>query len=455
LKPKDRTLLLIAMSGVRVRDKELLALGMTLPGFVERSEVIASLPSLSLLTLAAYTPEHWEITYLEIDELDLEHTNAIVNKSFDLIGISAFTARILDAYRLADELRKCGQRVVLGGTHVSVMPEEASQHADAIVVGEGEAVWETLLNDFEDDSLKKVYRSREVTPLYHLRASKIPRYDLLDITKYNRITLQTTRGCPLDCSFCGASRLISKYKIKPIQNIRRELEAIVNLWKKPFIELADDNTFYDKKWGKELATLFSEFQIRWFTETDISIADDDELLGALAESGCAQVLIGLESSVPESLKGVDGKNWKLKQFDSYLQKIEKIQSYGISVNGCFILGFDSDDVSIFNSTAEFVTASSLSEVQITLLTPFPGTRLYRELRDDGRLIEEVFWDKCTLFDTTFHPKRMSVDELGAGFRWLMQKLYSDEEHLKRKRKFRQCMRVSRDTRSAPKTEPVE
>ncbi len=446
MKHRDRKLLLIAMSGVRVKDKELLELGMTLPGFVERSKVIASLPSLSLLTVAAYTPENWDICYREIDELDLQNVDAITKEGFDVIGISAFTARILDAYALSDKLRECGQTVVLGGLHVSVLPLEATLHADAIVVGEAELIWETLLKDYEQNKLAKIYSSKDLKQRYHLRDSKIPRYDLLDIEKYNRITLQTTRGCPIDCTFCAASRLISKYKIKPIEKIRQELETIVSLWSKPFIELADDNTFYDKKWGRELAKLFSEFQIRWFTETDISIADDEFLLESLAKSGCAQVLVGLESSTSKSLKELDARSWKYKQYETYLTKIDKIQSFGISVNGCFILGFDSDDSKIFEETAEFVSSSNLAEVQITMLTPFPGTKLYQDLDSADRLIEKVFWDKCTLFDATFHPNLMSIDELSSGFRWLMKKLYSDEQHLRRKRNFKRCIRAAKSIR---------
>lgn len=432
------------MSGVRVRDKEMLSLGMTLPGFVERSKTIASLPSLSLLTLAAHTPEHWDTSYLEIDELtDVE---SIIDLHYDLIAISALTARIDDAYALAGTLRAHGQIVVLGGLHVSVLPLEASRHADAVVVGEGEPVWPILLEDLEGGRLKKLYRAREVHGNYRLRDSRTPRYDLLDIGRYNRITLQTTRGCPIGCSFCAASRLISPYKTKPIGKIRTELEEIMSLWQKPFIELADDNTFFDKRWGRQLAKLFSEYRLRWFTETDISIADDEELLESLARGGCAQLLIGLESSAPASLEGLDSKNWKFRQFETYLRKIEKIQSYGISVNGCLILGFDSDDCSVFESTYEFVSASKLSEVQITLLTPFPGTPLYESLDRSGRLIEKTFWDRCTLFDTTFHPKLMTVDELASGFRWLMQKLYAQKEYQKRRDKFRECVRVGRKVR---------
>ncbi len=437
---QEYSLLLIAMSGVRVKDKELLELGMTLPGFVERSKVIASLPSLSLLTIAAHTSEHWNVTYREVDDLDLSALDDLYNHRYDLIGISAFTARIFDAYLLADTLRKSGNTVVLGGLHVSAIPEEAQQHADSIVIGEAEPVWSILLQDFENGNLKKVYRSDNLQKKFRFHDSKIPRYDLLDVERYNRITLQTTRGCPIDCTFCAASKLISKYKIKPLAKIRSELEAILAIWPKPFIELADDNTFFDKRWGLELATLFTEYRIRWFTETDISVADHPELLEKLALSGCAQLLIGLESAAPNSLSGIDARNWKQNQFESYQRKIEAIQSYGISVNGCFILGFDSDDTSIFELTEQFVAASSLSEVQITLLTPFPGTTLYRELEKADRLLEKVFWDKCTLFDTTFHPKLMSTDELSSGFKWLMQKLYSDQAYAKRRKNFRGCLK---------------
>jgi radical SAM superfamily enzyme YgiQ (UPF0313 family) len=439
----ERNLLLIAMSGVRVKDKQLLELGMTLPGFVERSKVIASLPSLSLLTVAAYTPENWQVTYREIDELS--ECDLACFKGFDLVGISAFTARILDAYDVADTLRQLGVTVVIGGLHASVLPDEVLKHADSVVVGEAELVWEELILDLEAGSLRKVYRSREAKSKFDLAHSRIPRYDLLDVEKYNRITLQTSRGCPLDCSFCAASRLISTYKVKPLKNIRQEIEAILSILSKPFIELADDNTFLNKKWSKELAVLFAEYPIKWFTETDISVADSDELLELLAQSGCAQLLIGFESSLPDSLRGLDAKNWKYHQYDSYLKKIEKIQSYGISVNGCFVIGFDSDDVDIFELTESFVVGSSLAEVQITLLTPFPGTDLQRRLESEGRLLEPVYWDKCTLFDVTYHPKQMTVDELSSGFRELMASLYSDERYRQRRLNFRQCLKSKRST----------
>jgi radical SAM superfamily enzyme YgiQ (UPF0313 family) len=237
--------------------------------------------------------------------------------------------------------------------------------------------------------------------------------------------------------------LISAYKIKPLEQVRRELEAILEIWPKPFIELADDNTFANKTWARGLAALLAEYGIPWFTETDISVADDDELLGLLAESNCAQLLIGLESTKPESLYGIDGRHWKYGQRSGYLDKIAKIRSYGVPVNGCFILGFDTDDAGVFERTRDFVLESELADVQITLLTPFPGTALYRRLQAQGRLLKPVYWDECTLFDVTFQPQHMSVEELEGNFRGLMAELYAPDVVDRRKKITRDCVRIRR------------
>ena len=426
------------MSGVRVRDQELLRLGMTLPGFVERSRVIASLPSLGLLTIAGLTPAHWEVVYREADEAP------VVEDRFDLVAISSLSARVLEAYALADRLRAGGTKVVLGGLHVSALPREAMAHADAVVQGEGEAVWPTLLRDLEEGRLRPLYSSFDPSArAFRMEEAPIPRYDLLDPSQYNRLPLQTTRGCPLDCSFCAASRLISPYRRKPIDRVRRELEAILAIWPRPFIELADDNTFVDKRWGKDLARALSEYPVRWFTETDLSVADDEDLLDLLAGSGCAQLLIGLESSRREALRGVDGRDWKHSRWEDYAERIRRIQSRGISVNGCFVLGFDGDDAGVFERTREFVREIGLAEVQITVLTPFPGTALHEQLEREGRLLSPVYWDRCTLFDVTFRPAGMGVDELEGGFRSLMVDLYGSEEVGRRKKLFRECVRAAR------------
>jgi len=429
------------MSGVRVYNKKLMKLGLTLPGFVERSKVIASLPSLGLLTIAAHTPPNWEVIYKELDEYSDDDIVNIINEKPDLIAFSSLTARINETYVLADKFRQHNIKVAIGGLHVSALPEEAKPHADTVIQGEGEIIWNELLNDSENGQLKPFYSSlTSKNYIYHFDSDKVPRYDLLNIENYNRLTLQTTRGCPLHCMFCAASRTISSYKKKPISQIERELEKIFEIWKRPFIELADDNTFVDKQWSKELLRLFIKHPMKWFTETDISIAQDDELLELLAASNCAQVLIGLEASQSKILNGIDRNNWKLRQFDGYLRSIEKIQSYGISVNGCFILGFDTDTPETFKHTEQFIRDSNLSEVQITLLTPFPGTDLHRQLKQENRLLADNYWDKCTLFDVTFIPKNFSVDELEHSFQELMLAVYDDQTVQHRKEKYKQVLR---------------
>lgn len=432
------------MSGVRVYDQELLSIGLTLPGFVERSRVIASLPSLGLLTLAAHTPEHWEIEYREYDELPTDSADQICQQGFGVVAISALTARIDDTYVLSAELRARGMLVILGGLHVSAMPDEAASHADIIVKGEGERVWAQLLSDLERGCHHSIYDSSVLAAESHFHQEHpVPRYDLLDLDRYNRLTLQTTRGCPLHCSFCAASRTISPYRKKSLVQVRRELEAILKLWPRPFIELADDNTFVDKRWSRELVALLSEYPLKWFTESDISLADDETLLKLLAKSGCAQVLIGLESAASESMTGLDTQSWKSRRHRDYAEKVRKIQDHGISVNGCFILGFDQDGPDIFARTLDYIESLQLAEVQITLLTPFPGTSLRQQLLEEGRFCPGVTWSQYTLFDLTFRSARMSEDAMRSGFHELMKSVYSEERVNARRKIFQTCIRQSR------------
>ncbi|WP_438037951.1 B12-binding domain-containing radical SAM protein [Sorangium sp. So ce128] len=447
---RSRRALLLAMSGVRVKDEELARLGLTLPGFVERSEVIASLPSLGLLTIAAHTPEGWEVEYRELDAIADADVARIVDGRYDVVAISSLAARALDAYALADRLRAEGVTVVLGGLHASALPDEAAQHADSVVQGEGELLWPALLQELDEGRLRPLYSARSgAWPAFQIEGARVPRYDLLDVARYNRFTLQATRGCPLACTFCAASRLISPYKRKPIPLIRRELDAIIEVWPQPFIELADDNTFVQKPWARELARLFVDYNARrtrpiaWFTETDISVADDPELLDLLAESNCAELLIGLESVNPTALRAAEPRGFKAAERARYVDSVGRIQERGIPVNGCFVLGFDEDDDGVFERTLAFARECDLAEVQITVLTPFPGTALHRALEVQGRLLRPVFWDACTLFDVTFRPARMSVEELEQGFRWLMSELYSPGETARRRSRFRRATRARR------------
>jgi radical SAM superfamily enzyme YgiQ (UPF0313 family) len=431
----------IAMSGVRAWDAELLALGLSMPGFVERKEVIAQLPSLGLLTLAGLTPTSDDLSYHEIFDYSQQPAP---DDDFDLVAISSFTAQIEDAYRLADHYRSLGVQVVLGGLHVSSLPDEALAHADAIVVGEAEEVWPQLLHDARSGTLRPIYRP---TRPWSLADSPVPRFELLDPDKYNRITVQTSRGCPWKCDFCASSILIApKYQTKPVANVLAEIRRIKSLWNRPFIEFADDNTFVNKVYSKELMRALIPEGLRFFTETDISFGDDPELIALARDAGCKQVLIGLESPFALGLDGMELQtNWKLKQLDRYQRTIDSIQSAGITVNGCFILGLDGHTPAVFEAVVDFVKKSGLYEVQITVQTPFPGTPLYDRLQREGRLFVDRFWDKCTLFDQTHNPTGMTSAELRAGLIHVSQSLYHESATRQRREHFFEQLRTRQST----------
>ncbi len=429
----------IAMSGVRAHNAELTQLGLTLPGFVDRNRIIASLPSLGLLTLAGITPSNFAVAYHEITDVK----QSGFPDDLDLVAISTFTAQFNEALAVADHYRRRGVPVVMGGITVSSLVDEALQHCTSVVIGEGEPLWLDVLRDFDRGVLRPRYVQSQPGQ-FDLSAAPMPQFDLLDPDKYNRITVQTSRGCPHRCEFCASSILLtSRYKVKPVEKILAEIHAIKRIWPRPFIEFADDNSFVNREHSKRLLRALIPEQLRWFTEADVKIAEDDELLGLMRDSGCQQVLIGLESPRRRSLEGMDlNSNWKARQQDHYAAAIAKIQSYGITVNGCFILGLDADTLDIFDDVLGFVRESGLYEVQVTFQTAFPGTPLYARLLRESRIIQPGAWDLCTLFDINFRPRNMTVEQLQSGFLKLVKELYSAEETHRRRREFKRRLRRS-------------
>ena len=428
----------LAMSGIRAHDPELLKLGLTLPGFVERSKVIASLPSLGLLYLAACTRAGHELRYFEAES---DRTEPKEIYDCDLVAISTFSAQVFEAYAIADRLRAAGVKVAMGGLHVSVCPQEAAKHADYVIIGEGENVWPMVVTAAGRNAPPRTFDSIDF-PLVDAGELPVPRYDLLDDRPYNRFTVQTSRGCPWRCDFCASNVMLGRrYRKRPVDQVVRDIRAIQALRSHPFIEFADDNTFVDKQWGKELCRAIAPLRIKWFTETDITVADDPELLELMREAGCRQVLIGLESPAQSPLQGIELRaNAKAKWQPRYLDRLRRIQDHGITVNGCFILGLDGHDAGIFEQLLEFALEVPLFDVQITVLTPFPGTPLYERLLREGRIIEPDRWDLCTLFDVNYRPTHMSADELRQGMRWLTRGLYSAQTTEQRRRPFFQSLR---------------
>jgi radical SAM superfamily enzyme YgiQ (UPF0313 family) len=423
----------LAMSGLRAHDPKLLELGMSLPGVREREKVLRGLPSLGLLYLAACTPPGHELRYFEAEGDGREPDEVY---SCDLVAISTFSAQVFEAYAVADRLRAAGVRVAMGGLHVSVRPEEAKAHADHIFLGEGERTWAAAVRAIAAGEPARLWDAAEF-PLLDVRALPVPRYDLLQPGRYSRFPVQTTRGCPWRCDFCASNVMLGEaYRKRPVADVVRDVQAIRQLHPHPFVEFADDNTFVDHGWGKELCRALVPLGVKWFTETDISVADDPELLALMWKSRCRQVLIGLESPERGALEGVELRsNFKARRWPTYIEALRRIQAEGITVNGCFILGLDRHTPDIFEQVLEFATEVPLYDVQITVLTSFPGTPLYDRLFREGRILYPDRWDRCTLFDVNFRPKGMTVEELREGVYWLAERLYGGECQAARRKPF--------------------
>jgi len=411
---------LIAMSGVRAHDEELTALGLSLPGFVERGKTIASLPSLGLLTLAALTDDRFDVDYYEVD--DIAEMDPLPD--CDLAALSTFSAQVKEAYALANRFRMAETATVIGGLHVTTRPDEALMHCDAVVIGEGEPVWQQVLDDASAGTLSGVYQS---DGSYDLKDAPIPRYDLLNPDRYNRLTAQTQRGCPRRCEFCASSTLLSsQHKLKPPQKVAEEIRAMKNIWESPFVELADDNTFVTRRHSYELVEAIGAEQVH-----------EPELLSMMHDAGCREILVGLESPNPVALDGLETRrNWKHSRVDRYKAAVEIVQEHGIAMNACFVLGLDGDGPEIFDSVARFVDETNPFDVQITVLTPFPGTPLYGRLLREQRLIEPRAWEKCTLFDVNFRPLNMTAEQLRAGLVELGGYLYSQSAVDRRRASFK-------------------
>ena len=300
---------------------------------------------LTLTTLAALAPPELDIEFRLFDE---GTGNLPLDLDADLVGMTVITGSSLRAYELSAHYRRRGIKVVLGGPHVTLMPDEAAQHADAICTGYADRAWPELLRDFSRGAMRPRYVQ---APDLDLAGLPFARRELFDKRDYlTQAVFEATRSCAHDCEFCAASKIYGPmYRVKPVKQVVDEIKEIKKSWANPFIEFADDNTFVRKGWSRELLDELKPLGLQWFTETDISIADDDDALQALYESGCRQVLIGLESVKASVLDGIDARNWKLKQLGHYKAAIDKIQSYGVTVNGTFIVGNDGDTPDTFRA----------------------------------------------------------------------------------------------------------
>lgn len=385
--------------------------------------------STALTAIATVTPPGFDI---EVIDENFKEIN--FDKHYDLVGVTAVTQQAIRAYKIMDEFRKRNIKVVMGGIHATVMSMEAKKHADSIVIGEGEILWPELLKDFQNNRLKQFYSTDKL-----VKVKEIPtlRYDLLRENPYKKIWIQSSRGCPIDCDFCVASKIYgSKYRHKSVEQIIKEIILIRKIWPDSKIGFGDDNIFKDKRYSYELLKELKKLQIKWDAQSDISIGRDDKFLKNLRESGCSVLFIGFESVISENLKKIDKSSWKFRQIENYSDSIKRIQSHGIGILGAFIIGFDNDNKSIFKKTADFIIKNNLIGAQITALTPLPGSRLRDRLEKEKRVLNDKSWDVYTGWDVVFIPKKMSSLELQDGLLDIYSRVYSAENRIRRAKYFK-------------------
>ena len=369
-------------------------------------------PPHSLQILSALTPPEHRVTI--VDEY---HHLANPDLCADLIGISVWTASSKRAYELADHYRSRGIPVVLGGPHVTVCPQEASAHADAIVVDEAEAVWAGVVRDAEAGQLRSLYRG-SMRPLDETPAPDWSPFHANDYVI--QVALSTTRGCARRCDFCYEScRPKPNFRQRSLEKVLSEIDARPTRGA-PVISFLDNDIAVNKRYARALFSALIPRGHSWLGMTSIEAADDEELLDLMAESGCRTLFIGFESIVPESLGEV---HKHCNRVENYIRNVRRIHDRGIMVNGSFVFGFDHDDHSVFERTVAFGLEARLETATFTVLTPYPGTTLYRRLRAEGRLLD----DDWSHYDTTrcvFRPAQMTPEELEEGYFGAYRQFYS-------------------------------
>lgn len=391
--------------------------GMRIELISPAAEDSARLTPLALATLAALTPPRVEVTFSDDQIRPIRIPEDL--KDVDLVAISVLSKTVHRAYQIADAYRQWGVKVVLGGIHPTTMPEEASAHADAVVIGEAEGIWPRLLQDFEAGRLQRLYHQ---DGLVDLDQSPIPRREIFKPyrLRYSPVdVVQTTRGCPYHCDFCTVNPVFgSRYRMREVGSVVAEIESL----KRPGLLFADDNVIGNVPYFRRLFTALAPLKLKWIGEASLAGLEDEENLKILQHSGCMALFIGFESLSPE-LKEV-GKTQNHP--DRYAEVVQRLHDHGIIAYAAFMFGFDFDDPSVFERTVEFAMANKILLAQFAILTPYPGTRLYARLRAEGRLLREKWWlePNQEILAPHFRPKLMQPEQLREGWKWAWREFYS-------------------------------
>ena len=363
-------------------------------------------PPIGLGIVAALTPAHWDVALLD------ENWEPFVYQDADLVGITAFTASANRAYEIAAVYRERDVPVVMGGIHASMCTEEALRFVDAVVVGEAETAWPQVVSDLEAGRLQRVYRGEWTD----LAGAPHPRRDLFH-PGYLFASMQTSRGCPMDCEFCSVTAFNGqRYRRRPPEEVLSELETIPQ----KMLFFVDDNIIgYGKESREQALAVFRgmverELDKLWFCQASLNFADDDEVLRWAARAGCKMVFLGLEAEEVDALAEVNKRLNLRRGVESYEEAFRRIHRAGIAVLGAFIFGMDGDTPEKLNHRAEYMIRSGIDVMQKTFLTPLPGTRLFDTLQDEGRLLYTDFprdWERYDMGEAVHRPRGMTPEAL--------------------------------------------
>jgi len=365
-------------------------------------------PPLGLGILAALTPDSWEVALID------ENFELFKYQEADLVGLTAFTTAAPRAYEIAGIYRQLDIPTVMGGIHASILPEEALRYVDTVVIGEAESVWPQVIADFTAGRMQQIYQGKWL----NLAGMVQPRRDLFH-PEYVFGTIQTSRGCPMDCEFCSVSAFNGRrYRQRPVDEVLDEFETIPQ--KRVFF--IDDNIIgYGKEAEKRAIALFEgiiERKIKkdWWCQASINFADNEEVLEYAARSGCRMVFLGVEAEDADALEEI-GKKLNLKKgVDGYKEVFQCINRHGVAVLGAFIYGMDSDTPEKLRRRTDYILRSGVDAVQMSYLTPLPGTRLFNKLREEGRLLYTNFpadWERYDLSEVVHRPTLMTPKEFSA------------------------------------------
>ena len=373
-------------------------------------------PSLTLQQIAAITPREHDV---EIVDERFEIVN--LNKDYDLVGISCMTYNSIRGYEIADYFRKKGVKVVFGGYHASLLPKETKQHADSVVIGEAEETWPRLLKDLEKNSLKAFYRAEKLVEPKEIPSARH------DIGVYNPFTeaIQASRGCPTGCEFCAMQAVEGpRFRGRPVDNVINEMKTIIA--KKIFF--ADASLTINPKYTKSLFTGMKEINAKFECFGNINVLTrDDELLKTASDAGVYKWYIGIESISQENINAAGKRTNKVEE---YAKAMQKIKDHGMTVTGFFMFGFDNDTPDIFQRTLKAIYDWGLEEVSFSIVTPYPGTRLFKRLEEEGR-ITSYDWSQYTEGNVNFKPNKMTEQELLKGIRDIAADFFSIKNSFRR------------------------